>query len=127
VRLTFGKCLLYLTVMLVMAVVSISAMLIFGDTPVTEPERPEKVPDSAIWYGGPDGGVFIKVDDNQIRKNHFYCTLYFDYTGDIWYEGLFEYNGDSILSVETLRKIISAYDGYRIHLWEYGFLTKVKE
>ena len=41
--------------MLVLIVTSIVVVLLFLESSIKEPQKPEKVPDSAIWYGGPDG------------------------------------------------------------------------
>lgn len=123
--LSFGKNLLFLIIVLILILISIVAVLLFSETTIEKLQRPDKVPDSAKWYGGTDGGVYIELI--EIKTNTFYCTIYFDYTGDIWYEGLFEYSGNTTMSVEKVKEEIRAYDGERILMGKYGYLIKVNK
>ncbi len=83
--------------------------------PVTsyEPEsRPDKVPVSAIWIGGPDGGVYALV---RSEKRKYSGIVYYENSGDIWYEGDFTYTGEQPFDV-TEQSLYSAWDGDVLYL-----------
>jgi len=53
------------------------------------PARPERVPKSAVWAGGPDGGAWI--DCRPAAKEPYLqydCTIYYE-SGTIWSSGAF--------------------------------------
>ena len=58
---------------------------------VKPPVRPTRVPLSAVWAGGLDGGAFI---DCRVRTDGLNdCTVYNDYSGDVWMQGTFQLKG----------------------------------
>ena len=48
--------------------------------------KPENVPASAVWVGGPDGGVYVDLEPMK-EDGFYYATIYADQTGAIWYRG----------------------------------------
>ncbi len=82
---------------------------------VQAPPRPESVPATALWIGGPDGGVFVKVSMTKV-KNIYFGTIYFDSNGEICYQGPFRYTGDDAFEVDD-KSSYSGWDG------DYLFLT----
>ena len=64
----------------------------FGMTacgPVQPPERPASVPASAVWAGGLDGGSWI--DCKPAAGRRYDCAVYYEGTGEVWDEGVFEF------------------------------------
>lgn len=89
------------------------------------PRRPDSVPESAIWVGGPDGGTWIDCEPKAKEpKVAHYCRLYSDFNGRLVGEGLFvleyrtaegrEISGNP-LDAERITRF-SAYDGTNIYV-----------
>lgn len=51
------------------------------------PSRPAKVPASAVWAGGVDGGAFIDCKAKDEARLSYFCTVYDDSVGDEWAKG----------------------------------------
>ena len=77
-----------------------------------EPVRPDNVPVTSVWVGGSDGGVFANINENN---GNYFGVIYFDGTGEIWYEGEFEYTGKEPFNVNS-KASYSAWDGEKFHL-----------
>ena len=60
-----------------------------GCTITSDPDRPQNVPASAVWSGGPDGGNWFDCDS---EKNSAYnnCTVYADVTGAVIETGKYQ-------------------------------------
>ena len=43
------------------------------------PQKPSSVPESAIWAGGPDGGMWVNCNKNTLEK--LKCQIFADVTG----------------------------------------------
>ncbi len=84
-------------------------------TPIVPPERPAKVPATAIWAGHRDGGVFIECLIAAETNHCFDCVVYFDYSGDIWMREIFCPN-EGTITIDSLRKVFGGYNGYWISL-----------
>jgi hypothetical protein len=54
-----------------------------------EPPRPAGVPVDALWVGGPDGGVFMRLEATAANGATYWGTIYNGFTGSVWYEGRF--------------------------------------
>lgn len=95
----------------------------FISVEVSAPERPKNVPESAVWFGGVDGGQFIDVflDDSNL----FFVNIYSDFNGEIWDSGYFEYHGaTSSISIDEIKNNLDWYDGSTIKLKDpMGMLT----
>ncbi|MFL1485868.1 hypothetical protein [Marinobacter sp. LN3S78] len=75
------------TVLVVMLIFMLSACDV---VPVSDPEKPATVPESAFWVGGDDGGVFVTVS----KKGESYQGTIYWQDGEIWYEGPLEFSGE---------------------------------
>jgi hypothetical protein len=76
--------------------------------------RPKSVPRYALWVGGPDGGSYIDCHaSNALDYND--CTIYNDWTGDVWASGHFVLKGQNrAANASELR--YSFFDGQAIYL-----------
>jgi hypothetical protein len=82
--------------------------------------KPDGVPESAFWVGGADGGVYIDISKQS--KQEYYSKIYFDTTGEIWYEGVLHYSGEKELDISN-KNIYSFWDGDNLHLVNNEYLT----
>lgn len=81
-----------------------------------EPEnRPDSTPETAFWIGGADGGVYIDINTYDISKKKYYVKIYFDSTGELWFEGVLVYSGKENLNI-TDKNIYSFWDGDTLYL-----------
>jgi hypothetical protein len=82
-----------------------------------EPPRPAGVPADAFWVGGPDGGVFMRLEPTADNGATYRGAVYNEFTGSVWYEGRFilEPAGSPPVNVRD-RRILSGWDGVAIHL-----------
>jgi hypothetical protein len=71
-------------VALAVAACSLTACLQCGSA---SPERPAKLPASAFWCGGADGGVFVDIRAGG-KPGRYIGTIYTE-AGDTWYQGEF--------------------------------------
>ena len=51
------------------------------------PPRPESIPQSALWVGGPDGGVYIVLDNKNNENSTVYNVKVFHSEGSTSYIG----------------------------------------
>ncbi len=83
------------------------------------PERVVGIPDNAIWYGGIDGGTWIKIDDTDV-DNQYYVECYFDTSGDLLDKGIFKMEEcpdyETIYTAREMRDLVSYFDGKYIGL-----------
>jgi hypothetical protein len=86
--------------------------------------KPNGVPESAFWVGGADGGVYIDIIKKS--KNEYYSKIYFDTTGEVWYEGILHYSGTQELEI-TNKNIYSFWDGDILYLVNNEYLTSNKK
>lgn len=93
---------------------------IFGcniETKTQMPERPSSVPESAIWVGGPDGGVFVLVKKHIDVDDKIYLAKVYYVSGDIAYNGLMKLypDGSSEFDVEKKESFVG-WDGDNLYL-----------
>jgi len=79
---------------IVLAVVIVLVVLYFSvsiktNTGCPPPEKPSKVPESAIWKGDCDGGNWVELVD--IKKDTCRFRIYRDWNGDLILDANFEY------------------------------------
>jgi hypothetical protein len=51
------------------------------------PPRPAGVPDEALWVGGVDGGVFIRLEGVPDNASLYRAWIYADSSGEVLFEG----------------------------------------
>lgn len=80
------------------------------------PVRPGKVPQDAIWAGGPDGGCFFLLQSQFSDTSRF--AIYFDYGGDLWYDGYFYCDKKDFEQIAELdwRELITWYNGVYVFM-----------
>ena len=82
-------------------------------------------PENSWWLGGADGGVFIKItDDNKLNDRIYEGVVFFDYDKSVWYRGPFKLVGN-ISFIATNHDQYLFWDGERIHLQETSYLEVV--
>jgi hypothetical protein len=81
---------------------------------VEAPPRPPRVPSTAMWAGGADGGSFIECDVDQ-KHNENRCLIYNDSTGDVEGGGFFQLLGLHRAALPNELRFRS-FDGERIDL-----------
>ena len=93
--------------------VAISSALL-ACTPVSDsaPEHPQRVPESAVWVGGADGGVFVLIEK---ENGEYQGAVYAMETGAIWYEGPLEYSGEAGFDLDA-SETYTAWDGDDLYL-----------
>lgn len=60
--------------------------------PCDEWEKPESVPESAIWNGGCDGGEWIELV--EIKEGKYRFRIYQDWNGELKMDANFEFKDD---------------------------------
>lgn len=80
--------------------------------PLDPPERPEQVPESAVWAGGLKRGFWFQCEGTD-AQGLYSCTIYNEDTGQAEQSGIFEAPGRSPLD-EPLE--FSTFTGYDIVL-----------
>jgi methylase of polypeptide subunit release factors len=91
---------------------------------VSSPQKPESVPNTALWAGGIDGGNFIFVETYKDEDKLFFARIYNDFTGEIEYEGLVKYNGSKDLTnLLNNQSFYRGWDGDSLHLIDGEIMT----
>lgn len=54
------------------------------------PQKPSSVPESALWVGGLDGGVFVLVRKHENSRSSEYWGEIYYVSGDLAYKGKME-------------------------------------
>ena len=89
-------------------------------TSTYSPTRPAKVPETAVWKGGVDGGYWFNLVSVKAKRN-FHFIIYNDFTGEVVEDDFFHLsencNAKSYDSIQILNSI-SDYDGRFIFLME---------
>lgn len=90
-------------------------------------ETEEKLgPQGSWWLGGADGGVFIRVQDDQNPNDNLYTgTIYFDDGETIWHDGALELKGAIQDFNPQDRSLYEFWDGEKLHLVDSAFLDPV--
>jgi hypothetical protein len=96
-----------------LAVLLAACVLVGCSTEVGEPARPAGVPADALWVGGVDGGVFVKVARaTSGETGRFSGAIYYEHSGDPWYRGDFTLEPPGSGRVEVGRAdTYSGWDG----------------
>lgn len=107
--------------------ISLCCLIILSACEVNYPEiqappKPSSVPETALWVGGPDGGVFLDI--SKITQQKYSGSIYFDSTGEIWFQGEFKYTGDNSFDVSA-KASYSFWDGDELFLTNNEKLTAI--
>ena len=90
-----------------------------------ETYSPPQGPEGSWWLGGDDGGVFVKITDDENTHDDIYSgTIYYDADQTIWYEGSFKLVGSLKFSVDD-HNLFLAWDGERLYLKESSYLEAI--
>lgn len=101
-------------------------------TPAPPPVRPDGVPPSAVWAGGPDGGSWVLCRPSESELSTFHCTAYNDFTGDVAASGRFVLTpsttattrGDRTSSASAAEvPAIAGFDGIKFFLKDNAVLV----
>ncbi|MBK8051847.1 MAG: hypothetical protein IPK35_00860 [Saprospiraceae bacterium] len=96
-------------------IVVFTIFMLSCNSPVNK-NRPNNVPENAIWKGGSDGGCWIIV--KAFTEGNLECKVFYE-NGDVWEEGRFIKNGDCNIDQSEVINQITGFDGVSI-------LTKTK-
>ena len=98
------------------ALLCLAAACRFG-TSTGEPPRPAGVPQDAVWVGGPDGGVFVKLEKADGEPGTVRAAIYADHTGAILYQGALRLEPPAPQLPELGDpKLFNGWDGQRLLL-----------
>lgn len=104
-----------------------SILFLFGCIEVSyRPDiTPKNVSESAVWVGGPDGGVYIDLESTE-EKQYYNLTVYAQVTGSILYKG--KLKSENILDSFNTRdsSAYSFWDGDNLVLSNGEILKAVK-
>lgn len=79
-------------------------------------------PEGSWWVGGPDGGVFIDIKDDNISSDRIYKgTVYYDADRTVWYQGRLRLIGNLKFSPKD-RASYLGWDGEKLLLIEEAYL-----
>lgn len=88
---------------------------------------PASGPNDSWWLGGDDGGVFIKIVDDENTADRIYTgVIYYDTDQSIWYKGKFELIGTLDFSPEDHTAYLF-WDGADLHLRDSSRLRPLAE
>jgi hypothetical protein len=73
---------------LLFALVAVTSVYACGPRDA-EPSRPANLPADAFWLGGPDGGVYVRVQRVAGTDPRLYSGAVYHPDGAVWYEGEF--------------------------------------
>lgn len=97
------------------------------DVYTEEPERPINIPESSLWVGGADGGVFVFIKPpEKSDKTLYYAEIYYG-SGDAAYKGFMRVYPDNHGDFDINKKeSYVAWDGDNLYLRNDRYL-KVQE
>ncbi len=81
------------------------------------PPRPAGLPADAFWVGGPDGGVFMRLEPPTGDATTYSGAIDYEFDGSVWYEGRLRLEpADGAPFDVRERQQIAGWDGIQIHL-----------
>lgn len=97
------------------------------DVYVEEPERPTSIPETSLWVGGPDGGVFVLITSpDKLNNNMYHAEIYY-VSGDTAYKGFMRIHPANSGDIDlTKKESFSFWDGDNLYLRDGRYL-KVQE
>jgi hypothetical protein len=89
------------------------------------PERPPNVPASALWAGGPDGGVFFVIQKRGGKSGAYDASIYHDRSGDLLYSGPLTLGGSPGPEPDLSKpELFQGWDGERLLLTDGRFFER---
>ncbi|HEX4917513.1 MAG TPA: hypothetical protein VFV43_06425 [Limnobacter sp.] len=86
-------------------------------SPVDVPAKPAGVSAAAVWVGGLDGGVFVRVTQTETSGNASYRATVHHSTGDVSYDGpVTPYPGGPITVDLSKQESFEGWDGDTLYL-----------
>ncbi len=88
-----------------------------------QPERPANIPETSLWVGGPDGGVFLFIKElDKSDKNLYYAEVYYA-SGDLAYKGSMRIYPTNSGDIDLAKKeSFVAWDGDNLYLSDKRYL-----
>jgi len=80
-------------------------------------------PNGSWWTGGVDGGVFIRIEDDENTNDNIYQGIvYYEYDKSVWYKGKFKYSRNSTFDYKN-KLNYDGWDGEKLFLKDGSYLT----
>jgi len=89
------------------------------------PARPAPVPADAFWVGGPDGGVFVRLERTPGDKGNLSGKIYHP-DGELWYAGPLVPRPPGTSVDPARHDQFDGWDGERLLMTEGRWLESVK-
>ena len=86
----------------------------------TVPKRPSRVPSSAVWTGGSDGGSWLSCRRPTAISVRYHCVVWHDVTGEVIANGDYVLGAGPREADGTLE--FDGFDGVNIYLLNGGVL-----
>jgi len=91
-----------------------------------ETDKNKTGPEGSWWLGGADGGVYIKIeDDNNPNDKLYQGVIFYDADKTVWYRGPFKLVGNIKFSIKDHDQYLF-WDGEKVHLVEESYLQAIK-
>ena len=87
----------------------------------TSPPRPAGLPDDAVWVGGSDGGVFVRLASE--RDDQTYSGTIYHPDGEVWYQGRLVASSHTRADKRFTVSDAAAWDGTQLLLNDGGALV----
>lgn len=100
-----------------------SLLLGCNENDVTEQSKPQNVPQSALWVGGIDGGVYIDITKVKTDPSDIFDATVYYHFGDIDYKGKLLLNSTNKAFDYKDVSSYSAWDGDTLYLQDGRKLT----
>ncbi|OMH38879.1 hypothetical protein [Motiliproteus sp. MSK22-1] len=99
------------------------------ETELTIPNRPNSVPDNAMWLGGTDGGAWVVLSKLKDDPSSIYrAEVYGDHAGEKWYIGRLKIEPDTGADIKLDNpKIFGVWDGDNLLLNDGRVLKSIDE
>ncbi len=88
--------------------------------------RPDSIPNTALWVGGADGGIYLTIKKNKNDKSNIYRGVIYYSSGGIDYEGKLTINNIENSNFDySNSESYSSWDGDTLYLRD-GRELKIK-
>lgn len=102
-----------------------SLLLLLLSSCTVETAKLKSGPEDSWWLGGDDGGVYIKIfEDNNPTDKLYQGVIFFDHDKTVWYRGPFKLVGELNFSIDDHDSYLF-WDGERVQLKQSSYLEAV--